>query len=269
MAIIALHSAATGLNALSTQIDVIANNLANVSTTAFKSSRVNFEDLLYQQKSQPGVENANGDKRPAGIHVGLGVKISNTDQSFEQGPALKTDNPTDLMIDGNGFFAVDILEDESDGIGYTRAGNFFVNRDGELVLGNSDGPRIEPPVTIPTDATAIEVASDGRIFATIPGDATPQEVGQIDLFAFVNPKGLRPIGNNIFVRTDAAGDPVQATPGEEGVGTITQGFLEGSNVDPVKELVELIKSQRAFEMNSQSIQAADQALQVVANLRRF
>jgi len=269
MAIIALHSAATGLNALSTQIDVIANNLANVSTTGFKSSRVNFEDLLYQEKAQPGVENADGDPRPAGINVGLGVRIANTDASFEQGPALKTDNPTDLMIDGQGFFAVDILQDEGDGIGYTRAGNFFVNRDGELVLGNSDGPRLEPPVTIPTDATAVEVASDGRIFAMIPGNAEPQEVGQIELSSFVNPKGLRPIGENLYVRTDAAGDPVQTTPGEDGVGTLKQGFLEGSNVDPVKELVELIKSQRAFEMNSQSIQAADQALQVVSNLRQF
>ncbi|MBI1367593.1 MAG: flagellar basal-body rod protein FlgG [Planctomycetes bacterium] len=268
MAILALHSAATGLSALSTQIDVISNNLANVNTAAFKSQRVNFEDLLYQDKAQPGTENANGDKRPAGIHIGLGVRISNTDTSFEQGSAIKTGNETDLMIDGGGFFAVDILQNEGDGIGYTRAGNFFVNSDGELVLGNSDGPRIEPPVTIPVEATKVDISSDGQVFATIPGTTEPQNVGQIQLSVFINPKGLRPIGGNIYVRTDAAGASGQANPGQDGAGKVVQGFLEGSNVDPVKELVELIKSQRAFEMNSQTIQAADQALQVVSNLRR-
>jgi flagellar basal-body rod protein FlgG len=269
MAVIALHSAATGLSALSTEIDVIANNLANVNTNSFKAARVNFEDLLYQELAQPGVENANGDQRPAGIQVGLGVKVSNTERSFAQGPAINTNRSLDLMIDGNGFFPVDILEDEGDGIGYTRAGNFFVNSDGELVLGNADGPRLEPAISIPPEATNIDITADGQVFVNVPGQVDPQNVGQIQLSIFINPNGLRPLGGNIYVETQASGPPIEGNPGEDGIGTIQQGFLEGSNVDPVTELISLIKAQRAFEMNSQTIQAADQALQVVANLRRF
>ena len=269
MAIIALHSAATGLNALETQIDVIANNLANVNTTGFKASRVNFEDLLYQNKAQPGVENANGDKRPTGIHVGLGVQIANTDRSFEQGAPVNTHRPTDVMIQGNGFFAVDIPEETSTGIGYTRAGNFIINADGELVLGTLDGPRLEPPVTIPSGAEEIDITSDGRVFVRVSGASEASEVGQIELSSFINPSGLISIGGNIFVESDASGPPIEGSPGQAGFGTLVNGFLEDSNVDPVTELVDLIKAQRAFEMNSQSIQAADQALQVLSNLRRF
>ena len=269
MAVIALHTAATGLSALSTEIDVIAHNLANVNTTAFKASRVNFEDLLYQELAQPGVENANGDQRPAGIQVGLGVRISNTDRNFSQGSAIATERPLDLLIDGQGFFSVDILEDQGTGIGYTRAGNFFLNSEGDLVLGNAQGPRLEPPINVPAEATAVEVTADGQVYVTLPGQPEPANIGQIELTTFINPNGLRPIGGNVYVETEASGPPIEGVPGEEGIGTLTQGFLEGSNVDPVKELVSLIKAQRAFEMNSQSIQAADQALQVVANLRRF
>lgn len=268
MASTALHTAATGMNAISTKIDVVANNLANANTTAFKSQRVNFEDLLYQEKAQPGVENANGDQRPAGIFVGLGTRVANTDFNFEQGSPIETGQPLDLLIEGNGFFAVDIAENESTGIGYTRAGNFFVNREGEMVLGNSNGPRLEPPITIPPNTTAIDVTADGQVLATIAGDAQPTNVGEITLDLFVNPKGLRPIGNNIFVETDASGPPLEMNPGEDGAGTLLQGFLESSNVDPVKELVDLIKAQRTFELNSQTIDAADQALQVVSNLSR-
>jgi len=269
MANIALHSAATGLSALQTEIDVISNNLANANTTGFKSQRVNFEDLLYQEQAQPGVENANGDERPSGIEVGLGVRVANTDRKFTQGSANQTGNQTDLMIDGDGFFAVDIQEEKGNGIGYTRAGNFFVNSEGELVLGNADGPRLEPPIHVPEAATGIEVTSDGRVFATMPGQPEPDEIGQIELRNFVNPSGLRAIGGNLFVESEASGPPIENVPGEAGAGTLKQGFLEGSNVDPVKELVQLIKSQRAFEMNSQSVKAADQALQVVSNLRQF
>ena len=173
-----------------------------------------------------------------------------------------------MMIEGDGFFAVDIIEDEGSGIGYTRAGNFFTNSDGEIVLGNSDGPRLIGAPSIPSDYVGIEVTSDGTIFASQPGATTPTNLGQISLTRFMNPKGLRPIGNNIFVETEASGQPVEAEPASEGTGKLRQGFLEASNVDPVTELVELIKAQRAFELNSQSIQAADEALQVVANLRR-
>jgi len=268
MAVVAMHTAATGMNAISQQIDVLANNLANVNTTGFKGQRVNFEDLLYQVKAQPGVENANADERPAGVFVGLGVRTANTDFDFTQGSPIETGQPLDVMVDGDGFFAVDIVEDKGSGIGYTRAGNFFVNSEGEIVLGNSQGPRLEPPVNIPTDATSVDITSDGQILVTEPGSPTPTNVGELTLNTFVNPKGLRPIGNNTFVETEASGPPIEATPGEDGTGTILQGFLESSNVDPVQELVSLIEAQRAFELNSQVIQSADESLQVVANLRR-
>ncbi len=270
MAIVALHSAATGLTALSTQIDVIANNLANANTNGFKASRVNFEDLLYQQLEQPGAENSKKEQRPSGVEVGLGVRVANTARDFRQGTAINTGSPFDVMIDGKGFFAVDIVQQEGNGIGYTRAGNFFVNKDGELVLGNSSGPRIEPPISgIPADATALTISTDGKVFITQPGSTTQSQVGQIQLSNFINPQGLKAIGGNIYVETDASGPPTTSNPGENGVGVTQQGFIEGSNVDPVSELVNLIKAQRTFEMNSQTIQAADQALQVVSNLKRF
>jgi len=271
MAITALHSASTGLSALATQIDVVSNNLANVNTVGFKGSRVNFEDLLYQQRGQPGVENANGDERPAGLQVGYGVRISNTQFDFSQGDAVPTDEPLDISIDGPGFFQVSILQDGAETIGYTRAGNFFLNSQREVVLGNADGPLLDPPVQIPDDVTAdqISISSDGQISVLRPGEE-PEEIEQINLANFANPAGLQSIGGNIFVPTAASGPAIDGLiPGDETVGTLIQGFLEGSNVDPVKELVTLIKTQRAFEMNSQTIQAADETLQVVGNLRRF
>jgi len=269
MAIVALHSAATGLSSLSTEIDVIANNLANVNTTGFKSSRVNFEDLMYLHRAQPGVENANGDAKPAGIQVGLGTRISNTQLDFTQGAPIETGRDLDVYIDGPGFFQVDILEEQGNGIGYTRSGNFFVNRDGEVVLGNSDGPRLEPPINVPQDTTSITVTADGRVLAFQDDAIEPTEVGQFELANFVNPAGLKPIGGNIFIETAGSGPPIEGVPGEANFGSILQSFLENSNVEPVKELVSLIKTQRAFELNSQTIQAADEALQVVGNLRRF
>lgn len=268
MAITALHTAATGLSALSTALDVVANNLANVNTTGFKGSRVNFEDLLYQEKEQPGIENANGDERPAGLYVGLGVRVSNTQTNFEQGPPIPTDRPLDLYIEGDGFFQVDILEEEGTGIGFTRAGNFFRNSEGDVVLGNSDGPRLVPNINIPEDTTQITISADGTVFAFQAGEPEPAEIGQIELANFVNPPGLKPLGGNIYVETAASGPPITGVPGEGNFGTILQSFVEGSNVDPVKELVSLIKTQRAFEMNSKTIQAADQTLEVIANLRR-
>lgn len=269
MSVTALHTAATGLNAMSTEIDVVANNLANVNTTAFKSQRANFEDLIYQELAQPGVENSNGDERPAGIYTGLGVRVANTSFDFTQGSPIETGQPFDLMIAGDGFFTVDILDDVGNGIGYTRAGNFFVNSDGEIVLGNSDGPRLEPPISIPADTESVTITADGNVEVLQAGATVPTNVGQILLSQFINPKGLKPIGNNIYVETQASGPPLESEPGQDGAGTLVQQFLEASNVDPVRELVELIKAQRAFELNSQTIQAADRALEVVSNLRRF
>jgi flagellar basal-body rod protein FlgG len=269
MAITALNTAATGLRALSTRIDVVANNLANAESTGFKRSRVNFEDLMYNTLRQPGTLNAAQEVTPAGIQVGLGVRISNTQLDMEQGSLERTDNPLDVAIQGKGFFRVQVADGVGDGTAYTRNGNFFVNRDGELVVGNIDGNRLEPSITFPQNWREVTIASDGTISVLLPGQVAPQTIGQLQLFNFVNPQGLTQIGSNQFLESPASGPAVQTTPGSEGTGKIAQGNLEASNVDPVKELVTLIKTQRTFELNSQAIQSADQALQTIGNLRRF
>ena len=268
MAITALYSAASGLRALSTQIDVVANNLANAETTAFKRSRANFEDLMYLTLRQPGVENQAQDVAPSGISVGLGTKIDNTQVDFEQGSLEQTNQPLDLAIQGNGFFAVKLVDGVGDGIGYTRNGSFFVNNKNELVLGIGEGYRLVPPITIPSGVTDVVVGQDGTIQVQPPGQVAKRTIGQLQITQFVNPQGLKLVGGSIFLPTDSSGPATATTPGLQGAGVIQQGFLESSNVDPVKELVTLIKTQRAFELNSQSIQTADQALQTVANLRR-
>jgi flagellar basal-body rod protein FlgG len=268
MAITALNSAATGLRALSTRIDVVANNLANAETTAFKRSRVNFEDLMYIQQKQPGTTSGNGEIAPAGIFVGLGTRISNTQIDLEQGSMENTGRQLDVGIQGQGFFRVRILNTIGDGIGYTRNGNFFINNQNELVLGMGDGYKLDPPITIPQGATDISISTDGIIDCVKPGQNSKTRVGQLQVSQFVNPQGLSLLGGSIYVPTDASGPAFDSKPGENGAGTMLQGFLEGSNVDPVKELVTLIKTQRSFELNSQSIQTADQALQTIGNLRR-
>lgn len=269
MAIAALNSAATGLRALSTRIDVVANNLANTETTAFKRSRANFEDLLYVNIRQPGVRNAEGDVSPAGIQVGLGVTISNTSLDIEQGAMDNTGGPLDVAIEGAGFFRIQSPPAFGNGDAYTRTGQLFVNVDGDLVVGSRDGFRLLPPVNLPPSFSSIEIAQDGTVNVKIPGQLEAQTVGRLQLSRFTNPQGLRNLGSSLYVETEASGPPNELNPGEDGAGVVRQGFLEGSNVDPVKELVTLIKTQRAFELNSQSIQTADQALQTIANLRRF
>lgn len=268
MAITALHSAASGLKALSTQIDVVANNLSNAETTAFKRSRVNFDDLMYLTLRQPGTANAQGDVAPSGIFVGLGTKVDNTQIDLTQGSMQPTNGQLDVAIQGNGFFAVKMLSGFGDGVGYTRAGNFFVNNKNELVLGIGEGYRLVPPISIPTGVTNISIGNDGTVQVTQSGNGTPRTVGQLQLTQFVNPQGLQLLGGSIYVPTDSSGPPITNNPGANGAGLVQQGFLEQSNVDPVKELVTLIQTQRSFELNSQSIQTADQALQTVANLRR-
>jgi len=269
MAITALHSAASGLKALSPHIDVEANNLANAETTAFKRSRVNFEDLMYLTLKQPGTQTAQGEISPAGIFVGLGVRVSNTQLDLTQGSLERTDRPLDVGIEGQGFFKVKVMDTVGDGTAYTRNGNFFVNSEGELVLGMGDGYKVIPPINVPSDATDISISQDGNVSVIRAGQLEAQNVGQLRLTTFVNPQGLKLMGGSLYQETAASGDPIEGDPGENGTGTILQGFLEASNVDPVKELVTLIKTQRAFELNSQSIQTADQALQTVGNLRRF
>jgi len=265
MAILALQSASSGLNALNTKLDVLANNLANVNTPGFKSSRANFQTLLYIERAQPGVENAEGEVRPTGLHVGLGVRVSGTQFDFEEGPALTTNRSLDLRIDGEGFFQVQLPEGE---IGYTRTGNLARNAEGDLVLANDAGRLVLPQITIPEDAEQVDVTTDGRVLVRIQGDAEPQEVGQLELATFVNPAGLTPIGENLFRETAGSGPPMVGNPDEENRGQILQGMLEGSNVDPTRELVELIRTQRAFEMNSQAIRAADETLRTVGQLRQ-
>lgn len=270
MAIAALNSAATGLGALSTRIDVIANNLANAETVAFKKQRVNFEDLYYTQLRQPGINSGGDDVSPAGIFVGSGVKVSNTQLDTTQGPFEVTNRPLDLAVEGSGFFKVKVLDSIGDGYAYTRNGAFFVNPKGDLVLGLGDGYRLQPPITLPKGTTEsdISISTDGFVSVKLPGSNTTSQVGQIQLTNFINPQGLELLGGSLYRETQASGPAVTGNPGQNGTGSIRSGFLEGSNVDPVKELVTLIKTQRAFELNSQSIQTADQALQTIANLRR-
>ncbi len=262
----ALDSAATGLRALSTQMDVISNNLANANNDGFKTSRVNFEDLMYQYKQQPGIQDAQGDIRPTGIAIGLGTRVSGTQLNFTQGAAVQTGRPLDLFIQGQGLFQVKTLPNIGNGLAYTRTGKFFINPNGQLVVNSSTGYLLQPPIQIPQNTTQVNVSTDGRVYATIAGQTNPQQVGQIQLVQFVNPQGLEQMGGNLYQETRASGPPVQANPGTNGLGTLVSGYTEASNVDPVKELVDLIKTQRAFDLNSQSIKASDQMLQVVDNL---
>ena len=268
MAIMALYSAATGMRALSQQLDVISNNIANANNNGFKSSRVNFEDLLYQQQQQAGTTNNNGDIRPIGIEIGLGTRVTGTQLDFTQGSAIQTTSPLDMLIQGNGFFQVKVLQGQGNGLAYTRTGSFTLDANGNMVMANSSGYKLDPAIQVPTNATSINITNDGQVFAVVPGSVQPVRAGQINLVSFANPEGLTQIGGNLYQQTEAAGQPVTGIPGQPGLGTIQQSYLEASNVDPVKELVDLIKTQRVFEMNSQAIQAADQMLQVVAHLRQ-
>jgi flagellar basal-body rod protein FlgG len=271
LAINALQSAASGLSALNTALDVTANNLANVNTPGFKSSRVNFQDLLYVEKAQAGATNANEDQRPTGLYVGLGVKVSGTQIDFAQGAPQQTGRQLDAMIDGAGFFQVQVEDTKgTGGKAYTRTGNFALNSNGELVLANDQGRRVLPIITIPTTAqqNSITISADGKVTYLDPGANTPSEAGQIELATFVNPGGLKQIGENLYTDTVASGPPNTGVPAQQDRGSIQQTFLEASNVDPTRELIDLIRTQRAFEMNSQSIKSADQALQTIAQLKR-
>ena len=270
MAIVALHSASTALSALSTSLDVTANNLANANTDGFKGSRTNFQDLMYMERNQPGVENANGDQRPTGLYVGLGTRLSGTQVDFMQGGIKPTDRELDFFIEGKGFFPVQVSADMSPGgIAYTRAGNFALNADGEIVLATDQGRRLDPLITVPENATGVDVLADGSVLASIPGQEDPQPIGQIELATFINPAGLRQIGENLYAPSAASGDPNLGPAGEDWRGTVGNGALEGSNVNPVTELVQLILTQRAFELNSQSIKAADEVLRTAGQLRSF
>lgn len=266
MSVQTLYTAATGMEALETKLDVIANNLANVNTTAFKKGRANFEDLFYDQQVLPGAEDAAGGETATGTAVGLGTRVSSVQTDFQQGAFQVTNNPLDVAIEGDGFFQV--LDADGSTL-YTRAGNFSINADGNLVLGSASmGRLLDPNIQIPDDALSILIQPDGRVLVTQPGQTQPQQVGQIQIATFINPEGLLKRGENLFQETEASGAATTGNPGDTGLGVLRQNILEASNVQPVQELIDLITTQRSFELNSQAVQAGDQILQLVANLRR-
>lgn len=268
MSIQALHTAATGMKAMDFKLNVVANNLANIETVAFKRSRANFEDLLYQTLEEPGLRNGMDQPLPTGKQSGLGVAVSGTQLNFEQGSLDSTGQQFDLAIEGDGFFQVQSFVDGAQTTVFTRAGNFTLNANGEMVLANSIGSRLEPTITIPQDAVTVQISETGLVAVRTTGATAFSDVGQIELAKFINPAGLKQIANNLYQQSDASGPPILANPEQQGLGAIRQNYLELSNVDPVRELVELIRTQRSFELNSQSIQSADQTMQTVNNLRR-
>lgn len=258
-----LWTAATGMQAQTSNIDVISNNLANVNTVGFKRSRADFQDLLYETVRAPGTSTPGGSEVPTGIQVGHGTRQVSTQKIFMQGDFQHTRNELDMAIEGQGFFQ--IVQASGD-IAYSRAGNFKIDSEGRIVT--PDGFLMEPEITIPTDALAVSIGTDGAVSVLQPGAATPSVVGNIELARFVNPAGLQNIGRNLYIQTAASGDPATGTPGVDGYGTIAQGYLEMSNVSVVDEMVNMITAQRAYEINSKAIQAADDMLQLVNTLKR-
>ena len=256
----ALWVAKTGLDAQQTRMSVVSNNLANVNTNGFKRSRAVFEDLLYQNVTQAGGATSQNTESPTGLNVGTGVRIVATEKTFTQGSALQTGNALDTMIQGRGFFQV--LEPDGN-LAYTRDGAFRIDSEGRLVT--SSGFEIQPSITIPNDAQSITIGLDGTVQATLAGQTAPTTLGTLQLADFINPAGLQPKGQNLFIETAASGSPLVANPGLEGIGTLVQGSLEGSNVNVVEELVSMIETQRAYEMNSKAISTSDQMLQYLNN----
>jgi flagellar basal-body rod protein FlgG len=258
-----LWIAKTGLDAQQTQLDVISNNLANVSTNGFKRSRTVFEDLLYQSIRPAGAQANQQNQVPTGLEIGTGVRPVATVRNYTQGSLQLTGNALDLAINGNGFFQVQ----RPDGVAYTRDGSFQVNNEGQLVTSN--GLLVgEEPITIPPDAQAITVAPDGTVSASVieNGVLTVQQLGQLQIVTFINPAGLAPLGTNLFAESAASGAPAVNVPGTAGAGVINQGYVEASNVNVVEELVSLIQTQRAYEINSRAISTSDQMLQRITQL---
>jgi flagellar basal-body rod protein FlgG len=252
------------MNAQQINVDNIAHNLANANTAGFKMRRTQFKDLLYQSLIQPGSAAGAQTTVPTGLQIGLGSRPASNEIVFSQGSFQLTNNPLDLVIEGRGFFQVRRPTGE---IAYTRSGNFHLDRDGNLVTGQGDP--VEPQITIPPQAQSISIASDGTVSFVLPGQAAAQVAGQIQLANFVNPAGLNSIGSGLFLPTDASGEPTVAAPGgQEGLGTLQQGYLEQSNVSIVEEFINMISSQRAYEANSKVVRAADEMYQQVNNLTR-
>lgn len=251
-----LHIARTGLDAHQTQLDVISNNLANVSTTGFKRGRAVFEDLLYQVIRQPGAQSSQQTQLPSGLQLGVGVRPVATERLHTQGSLQQTGNALDVAINGRGFFQV-LLPDGT--TGYTRDGSFQTDSQGTLVI--ASGFAVQPNITVPADALEITVARDGTVSVTQPGVAAPTTLGQLQLATFVNPAGLQSQGENLYAETAASGAPQVNAPGTNGLGVLNQSFVENSNVNVAEELVNMIIAQRAYELNSRAITTSDQMLQ--------
>ncbi len=259
----AMYTAASGMNAQQSNIDNIAHNLANVNTTGFKKSRVEFEDLVYQQIVAPGSPTDGTAEAPVGLELGLGTRPVAISRDFASGNLRATNGPLDLAIEGKGFLQVTLPDGQT---AYTRSGNLHVNQEGTLVT--NEGYQIEPAITIPPNATSVTISRDGIVSAAVSGESAPQQIGTLELAMFQNPSGLHAVGSNLFTVTTASGEPVSGVPGTEGLGTLVQGFLEESNVSIVEEMVNMILGQRAYEANSRVIKTADEMLAQVNTLAR-
>lgn len=259
----ALRIAAAGMAAQQTRVEVISNNLANMSTTGYNARRAEFADLHYQQLQRPGTINAsNGTVLPTGVQLGLGVRPTSVSMMLSQGSLAATGGDLDLGIEGNGFLEVTLPDGRA---GYTRDGG--LKRTGDGLIVTSDGYPVVPDITIPQDARSISINAEGEVYAYFVDQVEPQLLGQFTLSGFTNPKGLEAIGSNLFLETPASGPSTVATPGQDGLGVLRQGYLEDSSVDPVREITDLIKAQRGYELNSKVISAADQMLGAMVQIR--
>ena len=256
-----LYTAATGMTAQETKMDVIANNLANAGTTGFKKTRAEFEDLLSETLKAAQIDQRGGTDA-AGVQVGLGVRTAATTRSQEQGDLLGTKSQFDVAISGPGFFRVQRSNGE---YAYTRAGNFHLDPSNRLVT--MHGEVVDPGITVPQDGKELTISQDGIVSCLVPGSATPQELGQLELTTFINPAGLSALGNNLLQQSAVSGQPQRSRPGDQGAGTLQQGYLENANVKAVEEMIEMISTQRAYELNSKVIQTADQMLQRLTSIR--
>jgi len=259
----ALKTAATGMSAQQLNVDNIANNLANINTTGFKRSKVEFQDLFYQTAKVPGRIAGQGVAAPSSLEIGYGTAPVATQKIFSEGEILPTSNPLDLAINGDGFFRITLADGS---YAYTRDGAFKLSGDGRIVT--TDGEPMDPEISIPEGSTGIVVARDGTVSVTIGNEIDPQEVGTLEIVRFINPAGLKAIGRNLLVESPASGDPIPGTAGLEGYGDIYQGYLETSNVEIVEEMVNMIVAQRAYEINSKAIKTSDEMLAQVNNLGR-
>lgn len=252
-----MNIAATGMQAQQTQVDVISHNLANMSTTGYKRHRAEFQDLIYQDMRRVGTNSSDvGTIVPTGVQIGLGVKVAAVSRAHEQGVMQNTGNPLDIAVQGQGFFRIELPNGE---IAYTRDGQFQLSPEGEIVT--KDGYIVAPNIVVPEDAVSVSVSKEGEVQAIIDGQVDPVDLGQFDMATFINPAGLDAMGDNMYLATPASGDEIVGLAGEEGFGTLLQGFLEAANVNPITEVTNMIVAQRAYEMNSKVITASDEMLQ--------